>query len=56
MDINQEADILKSKDIKQIKLSLIKSFTKSVQTIGQAMEMQHIEKADRPDIKRRSTH
>lgn len=56
MDINQEADILKSKDIKQIKLSLIKSFTKSVRNIGQVMEKQPVEKANRSEIKRRSTH
>ena len=41
MDINQEHDILQARDIKQIKLSLIKSFTKNVQVAGDATGNQH---------------
>ena len=54
MDISNEAELMQSRDIKQIKLSLIKSFTKSVETIGNAMQHQHLERTHRTNYRQES--
>ena len=43
MDINQDAEMMHNRDIKKIKLSLIKSFTNNVRRVGGAMDKQKYE-------------
>lgn len=38
MDINQDTEMMHNRDIKKIKLSLIKSFTNNVRRIGTTMD------------------
>ena len=51
MDTKQELDVLHNKDIKQIKLTLIKSFTKSIQPIDLVMTKQQAKHVTYNDTK-----
>jgi len=41
MDINQDTEMMHNRDIKKIKLSLIKSFTNNVRRVGTATMDKH---------------
>jgi len=43
MDINQDTEMMHNRDIKKIKLSLIKSFTNNVRRVGTAMDKHNYE-------------